>query len=142
MPVAFQTHKQPVCLEMTSTQDSEVSTLGELVVDLERAGLVNFKLSGHNMTRNVHEDHDQISVQPMDEQSALYFRYYEVLTRSMRPTNAASGWGAAVLRASPMLREVWRLNFDRLTSQLEPRKPLWFLRAPLTLAPGECRRVL
>lgn len=142
LDIAWRSDQVMVVLEISPTQDSEVCTLYTLLVDLEKAGLVETTLSGHSCQRpagSLDSDHDSFEVAPMDG-GELYFKFAD--TRQFKFTSGASAFAASSLRASPRLQEVWRMQYVRQDKELCPRKPLWYLREGVKLSKGSCLRLI
>lgn len=144
MDLKWQTDQVKCVLEVSSTQDSELCTLYSLLVDLEKAGLVDTVVSGHTCVRPAgalvsDSMVDSFEVAPKD--TLLFFKYGEP-GRQLRFTNCASAVPASALRQSPRLQEVWRMQYLRQDKELSPKKPLWFLREPVALTKGECLRLI
>ena len=143
LELAWKSDQDLVYLEVNNNQDSEVSTIYDLLIDMEKSGIVDAKLCGHNCSRPSgpvdSETPDSFTIEPKPG-SNLWFKYNDI--KSIKYTNAASVFPSTVLRASKLLAEVWRVQFVKEDKEISPKKPLWFLKKELVLEKGACIRVL
>ena len=57
-------------------------------------------------------------------------------------TSCASAMPVACLANSPLLHNVWRVSFFNESNEFAPRKPFWYLTAPISLAEaGDMQRI-
>ena len=65
-----------------------------------------------------------------------------VRTAALSINNIASYFESHPLLEGPNIQLIWRAYFEPNAKQIIPKKPLWFLRTPITLKPEEAIRIV
>ena len=146
-----------MALEMTHPdkkipEDAEPTTIYQLITEMESEGIMDTKLWGYNCHRPVGaahtEEDDHYIVTPAgesnSEDNALSWscKVKAVRTAALSINNIASYFESRPLLESPNIQLIWRVYFEPNAKQIIPKKPLWFLRTPITLKPEEAIRIV
>ena len=146
-----------MALEMTHPdkkipEDAEPATIYQLISEMEGEGIMDTKWWGYNCHRSAgaahREEDDHYIVTPVGESNsednalAWSCKVKAVRTAALSINNIASYFESRPLLESPNIQLIWRVYFEPNAKQIIPKKPLWFLRTPITLKPEEAIRIV